>query len=75
MTDRVHALTVILEREYRDDDVEAIVNAIKMMRGVLDVKPHIIEDIDFYSSREQAKFELRQEMREVLWPGIAKRKG
>jgi len=69
MTDRVHALTVILEREWRVDDVEAIVNAIKMLRGVLSVEEHIT-DVDFYAAREQAKFELQQELRDVLWPRL-----
>jgi hypothetical protein len=69
MTDRVHALTVILDREFREDDVQAITDAIGMMRGVLRVETHVT-DIDFYAAREQAKYELRQEMREVLWPGI-----
>ena len=72
MTDRVHALTVILEHEYRDDDVEAIVNAIKMLRGVLSVEEHVT-GLDFYAAREQAKHELRQEMLEHLLPSIAKR--
>lgn len=69
MTDRVHALTVILEREYRVDDVETIVNAIKMVRGVLKVEEHIT-DPDFYAAREQAKYELQQELRDVLWPRL-----
>ena len=69
MTDRVHALTVMLEHEYRDDDVQAIIDAIKMVRGVLKVEPHIT-DINFHTAREQAKHELREEMRAVLWPRI-----
>jgi hypothetical protein len=38
MTDRVRSLTVTLDKEYRVDDVEAIVNAIKMTRGVATVE-------------------------------------
>ena len=38
MTDRIRVLSVCLDKEYRDDDCEAIINAIKMVRGVSDVE-------------------------------------
>jgi hypothetical protein len=37
MTDRYHALTVVLDREIRTDDAEDIINAIKQLRHVVDV--------------------------------------
>lgn len=37
MTDRVRYLTVILDKDYRDDDAEEISNAITMIRGVKEV--------------------------------------
>ena len=37
MTDRYNILTVALEKDLRDDDAQALINAIKMMRGVADV--------------------------------------
>jgi transcription antitermination factor NusG len=40
MTDRVRTLYVALEDEMRDDDIVAIVNAIKMVKGVAGVTPH-----------------------------------
>ena len=46
MTDRVNALTVILDRDIRTDDVEATINAIRQIKGVLKVKPHIREMSD-----------------------------
>lgn len=39
MTDRYNAFTVILENDIRDDDAQPIINAIKQIRGVLDVQP------------------------------------
>lgn len=42
MTDRIRQLTVVLDTDYRDDDVEAIVNALRMVRGVADVVPTVI---------------------------------
>ena len=42
MSDRIHYLTVALEKDYRDDDTECIINAIKMISGVIDVTPHVV---------------------------------
>jgi hypothetical protein len=41
MTDRVHALTVILDHDVRVDDVEALEGAILQLRGVRAVERHI----------------------------------
>ena len=41
MTDRINALTVVLDRDYRTDDVEDIVKAINMVRGVQSVTQHV----------------------------------
>lgn len=40
MTDRISALTVVLETSTRDDDVETLVAAIGQLRNVLSVTPH-----------------------------------
>lgn len=39
MTDRHNAFIVILEHDIRDDDAQPIINAIKQIKGVLDVQP------------------------------------
>jgi hypothetical protein len=67
MTDRVHALTVVLEKEIREDDIQALIDAIKMMRCVLDVQTHVT-DIDFYTAREQARAHLTKQLWNVLHP-------
>lgn len=46
MTDRYNALLVVLDQDIRDDDAEAIINAIKMVKGVLDVKPNVMDPMD-----------------------------
>lgn len=43
MTNRVNAFIVILERDIREDDAESTLNAIKQIRGVLKVKPHLAD--------------------------------
>jgi hypothetical protein len=42
MTDRIKGFTVALDRDYRDDDVEVIANAIRMIKGVVAVEPSIV---------------------------------
>ncbi len=37
MTDRVHSITVTLERDIRTDDIEHIAGAISMLRGIAQV--------------------------------------
>jgi len=52
MTDRIKGLTVILDKDYREDDVEVIVQAISLLRGVQQVVPR-------ESGHEDAMTEMR----------------
>ncbi len=65
MTDRIDALTVVLERDTRDDDVEALVNAIKQMRNVADVALNVA-DVTSYSARARVQSELGPAFFQVL---------
>jgi hypothetical protein len=70
MTDRVRTLTVILDTDMRDDDVEWIVNAIRAVKHVADVTTHSVGGE--HLQREIAKSELRQEImkkiQDLLYP-------
>jgi hypothetical protein len=77
MTDRIRTLTVtvILDRDYRDDDVQNIVTAIGMVRGVESATPHVVTGADLMN-REVARGEIRREIMQALeqmllpeWPG------
>lgn len=67
MTDRVIAYTVTLEREVREDDAEAIENAIRMVKGVAEVVP-VVASVDAYWAKETARTELGRELWAVLYP-------
>jgi hypothetical protein len=43
MTDRYDAFIVVLEKNTRSDDAEAIVNALRMIKGVVGVEPHVAD--------------------------------
>lgn len=65
MTDRYNYLTVVLEQDIRSDDAEPIINAIKMLRHVVDVRPNVTNSGD-WAAQEKAKWELRTKLWEVL---------
>ena len=46
MTDRIKGLTITLDNDYRDDDVQEIVRAISMIRGVAHVALHVTDFAD-----------------------------
>ena len=58
MTDKFSTLTVVLERDIRDDDAELLLNAIRHIKGVLRVKGDVTDPSE-YMAYERAKNELR----------------
>jgi len=59
MTDRVRALTVVLDQDTRTDDVEHLVAAISMMRGVAHVEhDDHIADLNDWTARQRVRNEV-----------------
>jgi hypothetical protein len=69
MSDRINTITVVLEKETRLDDSDAIIAAIRMTKGVLSAAPNVNDPFE-YTAFERARHELRQELREVLYPKL-----
>lgn len=68
MTDRRQALTVYLDRDYRDDDLDDLVAAIRQLRGVAAVAlGEPVGPADHFA-RERVKLELRAQLLELLAP-------
>lgn len=65
MTDRVRHLTVVLEDDFRVDDLDAIVNAIQQIRGVAAVERHVVDGRD-HIARLTARVALQREIYDVL---------
>lgn len=65
MTDRVNALTVVLDHDIREDDVAALKTAIAMLRGVLTVTAHVATPADNVA-RERVRREVR-ELCDAFW--------
>jgi len=69
MTDRTISLLVTLDQEYRVDDAEAIANAIKMIKGVLDVSTKTFscaDTMNAYSARVLLKKSIFERMYELF---------
>lgn len=66
MTDRVQSLTVILDDPIRDDDVEVIVNAIRMIRYVRDVQLGPVVGVEQYIARQSAALSIRGQILDIL---------
>ena len=68
MTDRYFALAVILENDIRSDDAQPIIEAIKMVKGVLSVKPHVT-DMSTLMAEERARHELGARILTLVYQG------
>lgn len=55
MTDRYNTLTVALERDIREDDAEALLTAIRMLRGVLSVSGNVADNTSFVAEARARK--------------------
>lgn len=69
MTDRYHTLTVVLEKDTRTDDAEALINAIRMLKGVISVDG-VVSDFDSHMAYSRVRSELSDELLAVLHPEI-----
>lgn len=67
MTDRLKGVVVTFDKDIREDDAEAIINAIYMIRNVASVNP-LVTNYEDRMARERARQELANEIYEVLKP-------
>jgi len=65
MSDRICSFTVTLDADYKDEDAQYILNAIKMIRGVQSVVPQVL-DYSMYIAQERARMELSSKLWTVL---------
>ncbi len=65
MTDRYSGYVVILEDNIRDDDAQDTINAIKQIKGVLDVTP-IVSDFATMIAEKRARIGLLQKMITII---------
>lgn len=67
MTDRHTGYVIVLEKNMRDDDARTTIDAIKHIRGVLDVKP-IINTAESMIAETRAERVVQQKVLDALFP-------
>ena len=68
MTDKYKGLIVTLDKDYREDEIDSIVTAIKMVKGVLEVTPSGARRVDDYITMERVAKELEKKIFKVFHP-------
>lgn len=67
MSDRINTITVVLEKDIRDDDCEHVLHAIRMIKGVLRVKANVASPQD-YMAMERARSQLEGKIFALFHP-------
>lgn len=67
MTDRINAVTVVLETDIRDDDAENLMAAMRQLRGVLTVTPNVA-DLTAHLAEERARHEIGMKVIDAVFP-------
>ena len=65
MSDRFYALTVVLDKDTRDDDAEPLIAAIRQLRQVVDVKAHV-SNVQSYTAYARARFDVEARLLAAL---------
>lgn len=65
MTDRIKGFTVILAQDIRVDDIDSIMQAISMVKGVVGVEPSVLDSND-HINRKRVKNEIREKFIKFL---------
>ncbi len=66
MTDRHSGYIVVLEADKREDDAEAVITALRMVKGVLSVKP-IDADVNTQIAETRVRSEIASKLFEVIY--------
>lgn len=67
MSDRHAAYIVTLAQDIREDDAEATLTALRMVRGVLSVKP-VVAELELHIAEERARHDLGARVLDAIYP-------
>jgi hypothetical protein len=67
MSDRIYAYTVILDGEYKDEDVEQVQHAIEMIKGVRSVTPQV-SNPEIYFAKQKIRDEIGEKIINIIYP-------
>lgn len=67
MTDRIHSITLVLDKDVREDDAEALLLACRSFRGVITVTPNV-SDFTSHMAEQRARTEIGNAVFAALYP-------
>ncbi len=66
MTDRFNGFVVVLKHDLREDDAEATIAAIRQIKGVLSVEPHVGSLLEDHIAYQRVKDAISRK----LWAAL-----
>lgn len=72
MTDRHSGYIIALDKDIREDDAEAIINAIRMVKGVIAVEPVVNDNHLELIATSRIKMSLFDAVRKAIYPELFK---
>jgi hypothetical protein len=67
MSDRIQSAIVMFDREYRTDEAEAILAALRMVKGVASVQPGPVMDFADYQARAHIAIHMCRALMSLIW--------
>jgi len=67
MTDRLKGAWVAFDHDIREDDAKCLIDAIKMLRGVLEVKTEVSSSDDWIAE-SRIRHELGKKLLDIVYP-------
>lgn len=69
MSDRINAFTIVLDKDIKNEDVQDLLTALKMLKGVISVTPNVADISDHIAQmRERAR--INHELIKIIDHGI-----
>ena len=65
MTDRFKGCVVTFDRDIREDDVEPLLTALRMLKGVVSVETSVVDPEDHMN-----RSRIRREMEKKIWGAL-----
>lgn len=73
MSDRLKGIVVTFKNDIKDEDAEDILTAIRMVKGVLSVKP-LITNYEQHIAEERVRHEIHKQLFDIVYPDRHKEK-
>lgn len=68
MSATYHAITVVLDRDFRQEEVDATIAAIRQLRHVLSAEPREVDNLAYLVADTRIRADLSQKLYATLYP-------